>query len=280
MAALIQQAAAQDAGLLDPLQRSDLEVEFEDRLESHGLTESWEAAGSLVDLGMDASGLYALAASFEPGHLSTAMTALSQAYTAYGLITQIVHGSERIPQIVAALKDYSYMGRAAVRDVDVHSGIDGTLVMLASRLKLGVGVVRDYGAGVPRIETLGSGLNQAWTNLIDNAADAINGTGRLTIRTRAADGGVRVEIEDDGGGIPPDAVGKVFDPCFTPKAPGQGTGLGLEIVFNMVRGMGGHIEVQSEPGCTILRVWLPLRTPDAGADRAGAASSVGVGKPS
>lgn len=273
MAELIQRAAVQAGGaeLLDPLRRGDLESDVEDWLESHGLGEAWDAAGALVDLGMDAAGLDALAATFDPGHLGTAITALSEAHTAYGLIAQIGHGSERISAIVAALKDYSYMDRAPVQDVDIHSGLDGTLVMLASKLKLGIEVVRDYGTGVPHIETLGSELNQVWTNLIDNAADAMNGTGRLTIRTRAASGGgdgvavagVCVEIEDDGGGIPPGAVGKVFEPFFTTKPPGQGTGLGLNIVFNMIRGMGGRIEVASEPGCTVFRVWLPVRGPDA-----------------
>ncbi|MBP2411967.1 PAS domain S-box-containing protein [Arthrobacter stackebrandtii] len=287
MAELIQRAAARDTERTDPLRRGDLEADVEDWLESHGLPDLWEAAGSLVDLGMDAAGLDALAGTFEPGHLGTAITALSQAHTAYGLIAQIGHGSERISAIVAALKDYSYMDRAPVQDVDIHSGLDGTLVMLASKLKLGIEVVRDYGADVPRIETLGSELNQVWTNLIDNAADAMGGTGRLTIRTRAASGGVCVEIEDDGGGIPPDAVAKVFEPFFTTKPPGQGTGLGLNIVFNMIRGMGGHIEVASEPGCTIFRVWLPVRPPAAGgggtgqggdgavAGTAGAAESAG-----
>ncbi|AIY03250.1 histidine kinase [Arthrobacter sp. PAMC 25486] len=248
---------------LDPLRRGDLEADVEDWLESHGLSDSWDAADSLVDLGMDAASLDALAGTFSPDHLGTAITALSQAHTAYGLIAQIGHGAARISAIVAALKDYSYMDRAPVQDVDIHSGLDGTLVMLASKLKLGIEVRRDYGTGVPRIETLGSELNQVWTNLIDNAADAMDGTGRLTIRTRAASGGVCVEIADDGAGIPPEVVGKVFDPFFTTKPPGKGTGLGLNIVFNMVRGMGGHIDVASEPGCTVFRVWLPLRPPDA-----------------
>lgn len=251
-----------EATPLDPLRRGDLEADVEDWLESHGLSTLWDAAGPLVDLGMDGAGLDALAATIEPGHLGTAIAALAEAHTAYGLLAQIGHGSERISQIVAALKDYSYMDRAPVQDVDIHDGIEGTLVMLASKLRLGIEVVRDYSPGVPRIETLGSELNQVWTNLIDNAADAMDGHGRLTIRTRAEEGGVAVEMEDDGGGIAPDAVGKVFEPFFTTKPPGRGTGLGLNIVFNMVRGMGGTIEVQSAPGRTVFRVWLPLRRPD------------------
>ncbi len=269
LAELIDRAAepVRDGSRLDPLGRGDLESDVEDWLETHGLNECWDAADSLVDLGMGPDALDALAATFTPNHLGTAISALSEAHTAYGLIAQIGHGSERISAIVAALKDYSYMDRAPVQDVDIHSGIDGTLIMLASKIKLGIDVVRDYGTGVPRIETLGSELNQVWTNLIDNAADAMDGTGRLTIRTRAASdagvAGVCVEIEDDGGGIPPEAVGKVFEPFFTTKPPGQGTGLGLNIVFNMIRGMGGHIDVVSRPGCTVFRVWLPVRRPDA-----------------
>lgn len=264
LAELIDNAAAEskDGDRLDPLSRGDREEEIEDWLTAHGLGDSWDAAGALVDLGMDAADLDALADTFEPGHLGIAITALSEARNAYGLIAQIGHGSARISQIVAALKDYSYMDRAAVQDVDVHDGLDGTIVMLQSKLGQGIEVARNYGADVPHIETLGSELNQVWTNLIDNAADSMSGSGRLTIRTRPADDGVVVEIEDDGPGIPSEVLGKVFDPFFTTKPPGQGTGLGLNIVFNMIRGMGGAIDVQSAPGCTVFRVWLPLHRPD------------------
>ncbi|QGH69462.1 PAS domain S-box protein [Pseudactinotalea sp. HY158] len=253
---------ASDAVHLDPLARGDREAEVEDWLAAHWLEDQWEAAGALVDLGMDAAGLDALADTFAPGHLGAAITALSRARTAYGLIAQIGHGSERISRIVAALKEYSYMDRAPVQDVDVHDGLDSTLVMLQSKLTQGIEVRRDYGRDVPRIETLGSELNQVWTNLIDNAADAMGGSGHLTIRTRAAaGGGVAVEIEDDGPGIPGEVVADVFDPFFTTKPPGQGTGLGLNIVFNMITGSGGTVDVRSEPGRTVFRVWLPPRRP-------------------
>ena len=253
----------QDADRLDPLVRGDREGDLEDWLGAHGLSDSWQAAGALVDLGMDAADLDRLAGTFAAGHLRTAITALSEARNAYGLIAQIGHGSERISQIVSALKDYSYMDRAPVQDVDIHGGLDGTLVMLQSKLRQGIEVIRDYGAQVPRIETLGSELNQVWTNLIDNAADSMNGSGRLVIRTRARDGGVAVDIQDDGPGIEPEALDKVFDPFFTTKAPGKGTGLGLNIVFNMIRGSGGRIEVRSVPGCTVFSIWLPARRPAA-----------------
>lgn len=265
LAGLMERAAGQanDVARLDPLTRGDREEEVEAWLEAHGLGDLWEAAGSLVDLGMDAADLDTFAGIFEPGHLAPAITALSEARNTYGLIAQVGQGSARVSQIVAALKDYSYMDRAPVQDVDIHEGLDGTLVMLQSKLKHGVEVIRDYGHDVPPIETLGSELNQVWTNLIDNAADAMSGAGQVTIRTRAAADGVAVEIEDDGPGIPPDALSKVFDPFFTTKPPGQGTGLGLNIVFNMIRGMGGNIDVQSAPGHTVFRVSLPQRPPAA-----------------
>lgn len=263
LAELIERAASQTAGAdrLDPVSRGDLEDDVETWLAEHGLDESWDAAGPLVDLGLDPESLDALAGSFEPAHLGSTITALAEARTAYGLIAQIGHGSARISEIVGALKDYSYMDRASVQDVDVHEGLDGTLVMLQSKLKQGIEVVRDYDPDVPRIETLGSELNQVWTNIIDNAADALGGSGSLTIRTRAEREGVAVEIEDDGPGIDPATVGKVFDPFFTTKPPGQGTGLGLNIVFNTIRGTGGTIDVHSVPGCTVFRVWLPPRRP-------------------
>ncbi|WP_417215196.1 PAS domain S-box protein [Arthrobacter sp.] len=260
---LIERAALQSTELeqLDPLARGDREEEVEAWLDDHGLADSWDAAGPLVDLGLDTGDLDTLSKTFDPAHLGSALTALAEARTAYGLIAQIGHGSARISQIVGALKDYSYMDRAAVQDVDIHEGLDGTLVMLQAKLKRGIEVHRDYGPDVPRIETLGSELNQVWTNLIDNAADALDGSGHLIIRTRAADGGVAVEIEDDGPGIAPEAIGQVFDPFFTTKAPGHGTGLGLNIVFNMIRGTGGTIDVQSVPGRTVFRIWLPPRRP-------------------
>ncbi len=270
LAGLIERAAGQmrTGERLDPLSRSDREEAIEDWLGEHGLGDAWEASGSLVDLGLEPADLDEIAATFDPAHLGTALTAVSEACNAYGLIAQIGHGSERISEIVGALKDYSYMDRAPVQDVNIHDGLDGTLVMLQAKLKQGVEVLRDYGADVPHIETLGSELNQVWTNLIDNAADAMNGSGRLSIRTRAADGGVAVEIGDDGAGIPAEVLSQVFDPFFTTKAPGKGTGLGLNIVFNMIRGTGGTVTVQSSPGNTVFRVWLPLRRPPAAPEQA------------
>jgi signal transduction histidine kinase len=221
----------------------------------------------MVDLGLGREDLDAIAGDFSDEQLPLVLGLLAQSFTAYALLEQIGHGTGRIADIVTALKDYSYMDRAPVQDIDVHEGLDNTLVMLQGELKRGVDVQRDYGAGIPRIEARGSELNQVWTNLIDNAVDAMAGNGHLVVRTRSDDGSVVVEVEDDGPGIDPADVAKVFDPFFTTKLPGQGTGLGLNIAFNIVRGSGGQIEVSSQPGRTVFRVRLPVQQPVEAADQ-------------
>ncbi len=254
-------ARAKVPDALDPMQRSDLEEQVEEWLDDRGLPGSWELAGAMVDLGFGREELAAIAGDFDDEQLPLVLGLLAQSFTARTLLEQIRHGAGRIADIVTALKDYSYMDRAPVQDIDVHEGLDNTLVMLQGELKRGVEVQRDYGDGVPRIEARGSELNQVWTNLIDNAVDAMAGSGHLVVRTRADDGSVVVEVEDDGPGIDAADVAKVFDPFFTTKLPGQGTGLGLNIAFNIVHGSGGQIEVSSRPGQTVFRVRLPVRQP-------------------
>lgn len=261
---------AREPDTLDPVARGDLEEQVETWLADHDFGEAWELAGPLASLGLDRTGLDRLAGAFSPSQLPPLLSVLSQSYTAYALLEQIGHGSQRISEIVTALKDYSFMDRAPVQDLDVHDGLDNTLVMLQAKLKRGVEVERDYDRDLPHLEALGSELNQVWTNLIDNAVDAMDGKGHLVIRTHGEEGGVVVEIEDDGPGIPAEVLDKVFDPFFTTKGPGHGTGLGLNISFNIVRGSGGQLDVISQPGRTVFRVWLPLKrpSPDPGTARA------------
>jgi signal transduction histidine kinase len=156
------------------------------------------------------------------------------------------------------LRNYSYVDRGTWQTVDITEGIDSTLVLL--RAKLGSIVIeRDYEAGLPHLEVRGNELNQVWTNVLDNAADALQGTGTIWVRARRNDNDVVVEIEDDGPGIPVDVVGRVFDPFFTTKEPGKGTGLGLNISHNIVVQVhGGRFEVVSRPGRTIFTVALPI----------------------
>jgi PAS domain S-box-containing protein len=253
---------------LDPVARSDREVEIEDWLRDRVRGEPWELAGALVSLGLDIADLEEVADGFSPDKVPDVLGLMAQAATAYGLLEQITEGTKRISEIVTALKHYSYMDRAPVQDVNVHEGLDNTLVMLQGELKRGVEVERSYGADVPRIEVRGNELNQVWTNIIDNAVDAMDGHGRLAVRTSAVGDDVVVEIEDNGPGIPPKDLDHVFEPFFTTKLPGQGTGLGLNIAFNIVRGSGGQIDVRSRPGSTVFRVSIPVQRNATGSEQA------------
>ena len=174
-------------------------------------------------------------------------------------MSEIGSGAKRISDIVKALKSYSYLDQAPVQSVDLHEGLDDTLVILQHKLKSGIEVRREYAADLPKIEAYGSELNQVWTNLIDNAADAVGDTGRITLRTYLDGDKVTVEIEDNGPGIPEEIQSRIFDSFFTTKPPGKGTGLGLDISYNIVvHKHRGDIKLFSEPGKTRFLVELPL----------------------
>jgi signal transduction histidine kinase len=146
-----------------------------------------------------------------------------------------------------------------VQAVDVHEGLDNTLVILQNKFKAGISVRRDYAPELPTIHAYGSELNQVWTNILDNAADALDGRGEIVIRTRQDGEWVVVEIEDNGSGIPPEIQPRLFDPFFTTKRPGKGTGLGLDISYNIVvHKHRGDIKVTSQPGKTSFEIWLPI----------------------
>jgi signal transduction histidine kinase len=245
---------------LDPLEQSDRTSAIEEWLEARGVDNSWELAPGLVDDGYDATSLQQDMAAFEPSQLPTIVRNTFLAGRARSLIAEIGLGAARISEIVSALKSYSYLDQAPVQDVDIREGLDNTLVILGNKLKAGIAVRREYDPDLPRIEAYGSELNQVWTNLIDNAADAMKGSGNLVLRARREGQGVLVEVEDDGPGIPPEVRPKVFDAFFTTKPPGKGTGLGLNISQNIVvHRHRGSIDVTSEPGRTCFSVWLPRR---------------------
>jgi signal transduction histidine kinase len=152
------------------------------------------------------------------------------------------------------------MDQAPEQEVDVHRGIDSTLTMLGFRLKHGVEVKRDYDPALPRVFAHGSELNQVWTNLIDNAIDAMSGKGKLLIRTSKELDFILVEIIDNGPGIPEAARAHIFEPFFTTKGVGEGTGVGLDVVYRIVRAHHGEVSFDSEPGRTSFRVRLPLKS--------------------
>ena len=244
---------------LNALIRSDREVALEDWLHDHDIDAPVEVVPALVSLGYDLRDLDALASVFDRSQLPVVIDWLSFKYTIYSLVSEIGLGTSRIVELVKALKTYTYMDRAPVQSVDVREGLDNTLIILHNKLKRGVTVVREYADDLPVIQAYASELNQVWTNIIDNAIDAMGGKGKLIVRARREDQWVVVEIEDDGPGIPKDIQTKIFDPFFTTKGPGDGTGLGLNISRNLiVKKHQGQISVMSRPGGTCFAVRLPI----------------------
>jgi signal transduction histidine kinase len=180
------------------------------------------------------------------------------------LLGEAKASTRRISELVAAVRSYSQLDRAAMQPTEVTDGLDSTLVMLGHKLRDGVTVVRDYGGGIPRIEAYAGELNQVWTNLIDNAVDAMEGTGTLRLTTRADGDRVVVEIGDTGPGMPPQVAARAFEPFYTTKDVGKGTGLGLDIARRIVVDRhGGTIAIDPRPGETVLRVRLPVRPPSS-----------------
>ncbi|MBP0593356.1 cyclic nucleotide-binding domain-containing protein [Paraburkholderia sp. LEh10] len=241
------------------LRRSEAESELADWLAAHGLAKSWLIAPQLVSNGFSRDDLAPVAANVTPAQLGAGIRWLAATLELRALADQAWIGAGRISEIVAAMKDYSYMDQAPLQEVDIHNGIENTLTIMHHRLKHGVTVKRDYDCTLPHVPVYGSELNQVWTNLIDNAVDAMDGNGVLTIRSRQDGGFARVEIVDTGPGIPADIVPRLFEPFFTTKPPGKGNGLGLHIAYRtVVQRHDGTISVVSNPGETIFQVCLPL----------------------
>jgi signal transduction histidine kinase len=245
--------------LLDTLARSDREAEMQAWLEARGVDRAWELAPTLVGVGWDVRSLEAAVEGFAPDQLPVIIPWLGAGGTVRALLDEMAASAERIAEIVKAVKSYTFLDQAPIQDVDVHEGLENTLVMLRHKWKEGITVARDYAQAMPRIEAYGSELNQVWTNLVDNAVDAMGGWGELTLRTRVEGDRVVVEVQDTGPGIPPEVQARIFEPFFTTKPPGVGTGLGLHIAYHIVQRHAGRIEVTAQPGATCFRVTLPTR---------------------
>ena len=252
-------ARAAGAPSLDPVARGDREEALAAWLSARGVADAWEPASALAEVGVDDAWLEELAADVPPAALPTVLGWVLTGVTAAGLLEEIDHATQRIAELVGAVKRYSYMDQAPLQEVDVHDGLETTLTILRHKLRQGVEVERDYDRDLPRLWVHGSGLNDVWTNLLDNAIDAMDGKGRIRVRTFRLGDDVAVEITDDGPGIPPEVQSRVFEPFFTTKAPGKGTGIGLDLVHRtVVRDHGGQILLSSEPGATTFRVRLPV----------------------
>jgi signal transduction histidine kinase len=246
--------------VLDPLEASDKEDELSAWLTSHDVERDWVIAPPLVAAGVDTAWCERAAEVLDGPALGPGLEWVASTFAATTLLAEVQDSTRRVSELVDAVRSYSQMDRASMQPIDITDGIESTLVMLGHRLRDGIGVVRDYGTDVPRIEAYAGELNQVWTNLIDNAVDAMDGSGTLRLTTRAAGSGVVVEIGDTGPGMDPDVAARAFEAFYTTKDVGKGTGLGLDIARRIVEDRhGGAITIDSKPGDTVLRVHLPVR---------------------
>ncbi|MGH3586780.1 MAG: ATP-binding protein, partial [Pseudonocardia sp.] len=249
------------APTLSPLEATDREDELSDWLDEHGVDGSWDLAPVFVAGGLGIEDLEAVQTAATETTLEGAVRWLAYTVETESLLREILDATTRISDLVLAAKQYSQMDRAPYRSVDLHEGLDATLVMLGRKLggDTGIDVVKDYDRTLPQVPAYPAELNQVWTNIIDNAIDAMAGAGTLTVRTGRVEECVFVEIGDTGPGIPPDVRQKIFDPFFTTKPVGHGTGLGLDVSYRVVVNRHhGDIGVTSEPGDTRFRVRLPI----------------------
>ncbi len=247
----------------DPLEFSDREEAVTNWLERHTVSEPYKIASLLADAHVSPEKLDALAAMTGENTVDYVLHRIAALITVYRLVQEIDNSTRRISDLVTAIKRYSYMDQGALQEVNLQEDLENTLKIFGNRLKSGITVIRDYEPQLPRVCAYGGELNQVWTNLIDNAIDAMNGKGELRVRTLYESDCAVVEIGDNGPGIPPDVQGRVFDPFFTTKKVGEGTGLGLDTALRIIRKHHGSIDLKSQPGDTRFRVRLPLKQPAA-----------------
>jgi signal transduction histidine kinase len=242
----------------DALTVSELEDELDALLRSHGLDDLWQLSAGLARKGARPEMLESLFASLDAETAHAALVRLCALLEVGGLLNEIESSVSRISDLVSAIKQYTFMDQAPVQNVDIVKTLEVTLTILNHKLKHGVVVERDYQRVPLLVDSFGSELNQVWTNIIDNAIDAMHGQGKLRVRTYRDDGCVVIEIADSGPGIPPDIEPHIFEPFFTTKGVGEGTGLGLDTVQRIVKKHRGSIHVDSKPGDTRFQVFLPL----------------------
>jgi signal transduction histidine kinase len=247
---------------LSALAMSDLEDELAGWLEDHDVDDAWTVAPVLAAAGADLAWCGRAAALLSPRAVGPGLAWVASTLAVTSLLADVRGSTARISELIGAVRSYSQMDRASLQVIDVTEGLESTLTMLGQQVRTGITVVRDYDAAVPRIEAYAGELNQVWTNLIDNAADAMSGTGTLRLRTRLEAEQVVVEIGDTGAGMTPEVAARAFDAFFTTKEVGQGAGLGLDVARRIVVDRhGGDIGIDLRPGETVLEVRLPVRVP-------------------
>ena len=243
----------------DPLDRADREEALSSWLRRHGVEREWITAPPLAAAGVDVAWCDRAAQVVDAESLESALEWVASTLSSATLLAEVKESTRRISELVAAVRSYSQMDRASMQQIDLKEGLESTLVILGHKLRE-VTVVREYGADVPLIEAYAGELNQVWTNLIDNAVDAMDGAGILRIVTRAEGDEIIVEIGDTGPGMPPEVAARAFEAFYTTKDVGRGTGLGLDIARRIVvERHGGTITIDSDPSGTVMRVRLPVR---------------------
>jgi len=258
------------APALDPIGASDREDAVTVWLDDHGIPYGWDIAPTFLHAGMDTGWLDHVAATVDETTLDGALRWLNYTVETGLLMNEIEDSTTRISTLVGAARQYSQLDRAPYQVVDVHELLDSTLMMLGGKIPPGITVVKDYDTALPTIPAYPGELNQVWTNLIDNAVSAMNGTGTLTVRTGLDRDQVFVEFADTGPGVAPEIRERIFEPFFTTKQVGAGTGLGLDISWRIiVNKHHGDLQVESVPGDTRFRVRLPLTAPEPGRQEPG-----------
>jgi signal transduction histidine kinase len=243
----------------DALEKSDRQQALGDWLELRHVEDAWSVASSLAEAGLDVTRLEEVGRRFPTEAIPDVLARISLSLQVGNLVEEIESATSRISELVKAVKEYSYMDQSPVQEIDIHQGLDSTLLILKHQLKQGVNVVREYDRTLPKICARASELNQLWTNLIDNAIAAMDSKGELRIRTARELECALVEIQDNGPGIAPEIRDRIFDPFFTTKQVGDGSGLGLDMVRRIVQGHHGDVRFESKPGDTRFQVRLPLQ---------------------
>jgi len=241
----------------DVLKASELQDEIEAILHRHGIQDGWQYASSLVESGVQPGPLNLMLDGVRSNVAEPALKRVSALVEINDLLAELEDSTSKISDLVRAIKEYSYMDQAPVQDVELSKGLENTLTIMAHKLKKGVTIKRDYHPTPLLVNSYGSELNQVWTNIIDNAIDAMHGEGELRIKTFVEGDYAVVEIGDSGPGIPAEIQSRIFEPFFTTKGVGEGTGLGLDTTLRIVRKHHGSINVTSVPGDTRFQVRLP-----------------------
>jgi signal transduction histidine kinase len=263
---------------LDPVTLSDRETVLLEWLEDYGVNQAWKLAEPLAEGGIDTETLEKLIERWRNDNTELREMGLQWLSLSFEVMSMIKHGlraAERVSELVQAMKSYTYLDQGIQQEVNIHQGLEDTLRLFAHKLKSGIQVQRNYDQRLPKIFAYGSELNQVWTNLIDNAIDAMDGKGLLEITTQQTDWPkdsalgepsqregnrfVQIDIVDSGSGIPPEIQTRIFEPFFTTKSVGHGSGLGLETVRRIVENRHhGTLSFESQPGRTCFTICLPL----------------------